>query len=363
MTKRPSFQWYPGDFKRDTALQACSFEARALWREMLDLMHDGEPYGHLTAGGVPIQDQQLARMIGVPLKKCTAWLFELESRSVFSRTREGVIFSRRMVRDEGVRNARAAGGPESTRPTGKRQGAIGQLFNFLVERYGGCLWCQKQDALELHRLIPGRRGGKYEPGNVLLLCRDDHVAMEYGELALAAVLAKANAPNPLALFEGFQHDGFKGIESIPLETPPAFAVAVAPSTTTTPPERERRTKAPATPQYTVEFEAFWATYPKRPGNSKAEAWRQWRARLAEGVEDTAMLAGGERYAAWCVAEQQEPKFIKHAATFLGRDRHFEADWTPSKRLDPLAARVSQMVEEEDVALARTRHLLATRGVQ
>lgn len=99
MTKRPSYQWYPGDFKRDTALQACCFEAQSLWRAMLDLMHDGEPYGFLTAGGVSIQDAQLARMIGVPVKKCTAWLFELEQRVVFSRTAEGVIYSRRMVRD------------------------------------------------------------------------------------------------------------------------------------------------------------------------------------------------------------------------------------------------------------------------
>jgi hypothetical protein len=108
--KRPAYQWYPGDFKRDTALQACSFEARSLWREMLDLMHDGEPYGHLTAGGVPINDAALARMIGIKPGKCVAWLFELESRGVFSRTPKGVIYSRRMVKDEHIRIVRAQAG-------------------------------------------------------------------------------------------------------------------------------------------------------------------------------------------------------------------------------------------------------------
>lgn len=97
--KRPSYQWYPGDAQRDTALRSCPLEARGLWREMLDLMHDGEPYGHLTAGGIAITDASLASMTGISLRKCVALLFELESRKVFSRTDAGVIYSRRMVRD------------------------------------------------------------------------------------------------------------------------------------------------------------------------------------------------------------------------------------------------------------------------
>lgn len=113
MTKRPAFQWYPGDWKRDTALQSCTFEAKALWREMLDLMHDGEPYGHLTANGKPIATDALARMLSIAPRRCAKWLAELEAHGVPSRTPEGVIYSRRMVRDEATRNARAAGGPKS----------------------------------------------------------------------------------------------------------------------------------------------------------------------------------------------------------------------------------------------------------
>lgn len=111
--KRPSMQWYPGDFRRDLGVQSCSFEARALWREMLDLMHDGEPYGHLTAGGVKITAGDLGRFIGKPQKTVAKWLKELEDRKVFSTTAAGVIYSRRMVRDESLRNRRAAGGPKS----------------------------------------------------------------------------------------------------------------------------------------------------------------------------------------------------------------------------------------------------------
>lgn len=105
--KKPAYQWYPGDFRRDTALLACSFDARAVWREMLDLMHDGEPRGHLTAGGVAIEAAALARMIGAPLPRVRKALAELEAHGVFSRTEAGIIYSRRMVRDEAINRTRA----------------------------------------------------------------------------------------------------------------------------------------------------------------------------------------------------------------------------------------------------------------
>lgn len=113
MTKRPAFQWYPGDWQRDTALRACSLEARGLWMEMLNLMHDGEPYGHLTAGTVALSVDDLARMVGITAKRCAALLAELESRQVFSRNAAQVIYSRRMVKDEHNRMVRAKGGKES----------------------------------------------------------------------------------------------------------------------------------------------------------------------------------------------------------------------------------------------------------
>ena len=108
--KRPASQYYWGDWRRDTALQACSLEARGLWHEMNCLMHDCEPYGHLCVGGAPMLPAQLARLVGTTPKACADLLAELEAAGVFSRTGAGVIYSRRMVRDEALRNLRASGG-------------------------------------------------------------------------------------------------------------------------------------------------------------------------------------------------------------------------------------------------------------
>ena len=110
MAKRPAFQFYPGDWLRDTALRCCSVAARGLWIDMLCIMHQGEPYGHLTVKGTPLEPPALGRMVGASPREINLWLAELEGAKVFSRTSIGVIFSRRMVNDERIREARAAGG-------------------------------------------------------------------------------------------------------------------------------------------------------------------------------------------------------------------------------------------------------------
>jgi hypothetical protein len=112
--KRPAFQFYPGDWRRDTALQSCSLEARGLWVEMLCLMHDAAPYGFLRVGEKVITVPMLARMVGGgDPEHVAALLGELETAGVFSRADDGAIFSRRMIRDDQIAQARAAGGPKS----------------------------------------------------------------------------------------------------------------------------------------------------------------------------------------------------------------------------------------------------------
>jgi hypothetical protein len=135
--------WYPGDSRRDTSIQSCSLEARGLWREMLDLMHYGEPYGHLAvaASGDPVTVTELARLVGVSPQKTRKLLDELRGKNVFSETQTGVIYSRRMVRDEEVRAKRAKGGakslenPNVPRPKSERTTDHESQRNGTVEGY------------------------------------------------------------------------------------------------------------------------------------------------------------------------------------------------------------------------------------
>lgn len=108
--KRPSFQFYPSDWLRDTGLRSCSTGARGLWIDMICFMHEGTPYGHLKVGEKVILPVNLARMVGETLEQVEGWLEELKQAGVFDVEPDGTMVSRRMVRDEEVRSARASGG-------------------------------------------------------------------------------------------------------------------------------------------------------------------------------------------------------------------------------------------------------------
>lgn len=102
--KRPSFQFYPADWRNDAALRMCSLSARGLWWEMLCIMHTCEPYGHLIAAERPIEPEDLARIVGEGARDVRKWLAELEKHRIFSRDADGNIYCRRMVRDETERS-------------------------------------------------------------------------------------------------------------------------------------------------------------------------------------------------------------------------------------------------------------------
>jgi hypothetical protein len=108
--KRPSFQFYPSDWLRDTALRSCSIGARGLWMDMICFMHEGNPYGHLKVGNKVILASNLCGMVGSTLLDVEGWLDELKQAGVYGLADDGSMFSRRMIKDENLRNIRAAGG-------------------------------------------------------------------------------------------------------------------------------------------------------------------------------------------------------------------------------------------------------------
>lgn len=108
--KRPAFQFYPADWRKDPALSACSLAARGLWIEFMCIAHESDEYGYLAINSKPMTTPQLARMVGESPASVVKLLGELEGAGVFSRDERGVIFSRRMVKDERIRNVRADAG-------------------------------------------------------------------------------------------------------------------------------------------------------------------------------------------------------------------------------------------------------------
>lgn len=99
MSKRPSFQFYPGDWLRDP-VAGCSLEAQGLWLRLLMVAHDSERRGYLSINRLPIPEDSLARKCGCTLQLFQSLFAELERAGIPRRTASGIIYSKRMVDDE-----------------------------------------------------------------------------------------------------------------------------------------------------------------------------------------------------------------------------------------------------------------------
>jgi hypothetical protein len=124
--KLPAFQFYPGDWRKDPGIQSLTLEQRGAWLEMMCLMHESERRGYLMLNGKPFPEDSLARLLGLQeedllnqnsTKGISYLLTLLVDRGVASRDQEtGVIYCRRMVRDEQLRKTRAECGKQGGNP-------------------------------------------------------------------------------------------------------------------------------------------------------------------------------------------------------------------------------------------------------
>lgn len=115
--KLPAFQLYPGDWRKDPAVQALDFEYRGVWFEMLLIMHESEQRGKLLLNGNPMPEKALARLLGLDLQKLQKIISTLLEYGVASIDEDtGAIINRRMVRDEEIRQKRREAGKKGGNP-------------------------------------------------------------------------------------------------------------------------------------------------------------------------------------------------------------------------------------------------------
>lgn len=72
--------------------------------------------------------------------------------------------------------------------------------------------------------------------------------------------------------------------------------------------------------YSCAFEAFWSAYPRK--KEKANAYKCYKARLADGFSEDELMTAVKRYADECKARHTETRYIKLGATFLGPNTPF-----------------------------------------
>ncbi|KKM93918.1 hypothetical protein LCGC14_1203500 [marine sediment metagenome] len=97
MAKAPAFQFYPGDWRRDTQVQMASFHTRGVWIEILCCMWDAPIRGELSG-----LSESLARMLGCTHDEFNDAISEIEKLKIADVTISNgfvTIINRRMYKD------------------------------------------------------------------------------------------------------------------------------------------------------------------------------------------------------------------------------------------------------------------------
>lgn len=81
--------------------------------------------------------------------------------------------------------------------------------------------------------------------------------------------------------------------------------------------------------YTVEFETFWAAYPRKL--AKREAFKTWKTRV-KTVLPNDLIQAATHYAEDCRREKRDMQHVMHASTFLGPNLRYE-DYLKSPKVE------------------------------
>lgn len=87
------------DWEADHAVRLSSFAAQGLWMRMLCIAAAHDPIGYVAVAGKGLDETSLALLTGRQESEIASLLGELERNGVFSRDRQGRIYSRRMIKD------------------------------------------------------------------------------------------------------------------------------------------------------------------------------------------------------------------------------------------------------------------------
>lgn len=113
-------KFYPRDWLGDPLLRMVSPFERGIWIDLLCCMMLADPYGYLATNGKAMHDDDIARMVGVDKDTLKGAINHLLELGIPSRTSDGIIYSRRLVRDHAAFEAAQKSGKRGGNPALKR---------------------------------------------------------------------------------------------------------------------------------------------------------------------------------------------------------------------------------------------------
>ena len=79
-------------------------------------MHQAEPYGHLLINGIKPDAKTISRLVKVNIKTYNLGIAELMKFGVLKKTKDGVVYCSRMVKDQEVRERATKNGVKGGNP-------------------------------------------------------------------------------------------------------------------------------------------------------------------------------------------------------------------------------------------------------
>lgn len=206
--KLPYFPFYTGDWVKDTRI--LSLEARAVWVDLLCLMHDSVRRGFLIRPtGEAFSDEQLSVYCGCPSETLRRAVQELLTSGVCSSSQTGIYFCRHMVERERRRVQASQYGSKGGNPAlkGRDKGWVKGVVNHeLTYDTDSSSTNQNQDLVAGKEGVvdPGGAGGKVNPalkakeivGHYQAVVRPKY-GKARGEKNVTALLRKGRSPEAL----------------------------------------------------------------------------------------------------------------------------------------------------------------------
>lgn len=93
-------KFYWDAWLNDINLQSCDLAAQGLWINLIAIMHKSEKIGYLVINGRPMTVVDIAKRVGIRKDRAERLLKKLIENDVCSVNNNGILFCRRIVREE-----------------------------------------------------------------------------------------------------------------------------------------------------------------------------------------------------------------------------------------------------------------------
>lgn len=286
MSKVPYMPFYPERYLADDRLLHFTLEQHGAY--LLLLMHMWNRGGQLLD-----DDRYLARLVHATPKKWQAL------RSVI------------------ISESSAFAGPKTIN---KHDTQFQPMFAFVDSDSGIRLITQKKLREEYEKsvaLIEKKREGGRKGGSTPKGLLKDRTSSPQGQQEES--LRSPSNKNTLDLEQEVEENE----PGITLDTPhqeehlPSSKGGVGGNAERVSPPAEEHQDPPIKPTYPEPFERLWRDYPRKV--EKHRAYAVWQRNLKAGIDPDQMAHAVQHYATACLQQQTETRYIKHPATFLGRD--------------------------------------------